>query len=211
VDAVSLAFATMNHAPVFFRKHADWATESEYRLVLLGRSFAPAYVDTRDALTGVALGESFADHRMPELRAAMAEYPNVQLVKLAYLNRRLLCVPASRPDAGSNEAGERRPSPAHRRPGDLDQRFADLLSALQEAGVLRAQGAVLADRHRSQIETVMSEVHADIETWSNINVRLHQSTTVSCQFHGHRGWGWSRPVSSSDLTPLGQIDRTATR
>lgn len=92
-DAATRAFAIRNRDMVFFRKHADWASESEYRLVLLGDSVTPAYLDIREALTGVFLGEAFPDHRIAEIHDGLEPYPHVEIFRLRYDNRRLYCAP----------------------------------------------------------------------------------------------------------------------
>lgn len=176
VDAVALAFAVLNHDMVFFRKHADWETESEYRLVLLGNSVAPAYIDVREALTGVVLGEGFPHHSMPELQDELERYPQVELFRLGYLNRRLYCTPS--PTNSPPQSAPTEPSISHRRPGNANQRAAALLDANTETLASRAAGAAIAKEHHFEVERAMSSLIADIATWGDIDARLHRSITA---------------------------------
>jgi len=48
LDAVAINYAETHHGQIFFRKHADWSNESEYRLVLIDQSVLPIEFPIRD-------------------------------------------------------------------------------------------------------------------------------------------------------------------
>ncbi|WP_442278392.1 DUF2971 domain-containing protein [Terrabacter sp. 2YAF2] len=136
-DAVAVALIKRQHRSIFFEKHQDWASESEYRLVRVDGSALPFHLDIRSALTGVILGESFPDSRLLALRELLSDYPDVELEQVSYLNRTMLVMP---PDPAR---GERPPTRAFnasvtggsenwagpRRPGNLSERVEALMAS----------------------------------------------------------------------------------
>lgn len=87
LDAVALQYSKVHSDQVYFRKHADWASESEFRLVRTDLSSEPHHVDIGQALTGIVLGHSFPKDRLPALRAIMTNFENVELLQARFFNR----------------------------------------------------------------------------------------------------------------------------
>ncbi|WP_157430712.1 DUF2971 domain-containing protein [Actinomadura macra] len=146
VDAAALAFAEDNKEGVFFRKHADWANECEYRLVLIDQSVLPATVDIRSALSHVVLGECFPDHKRPALAAVLAEYPDVKVRQMRFHNRTVYCEQISLDDASLPSPGSAAATPGKpRRTGSLRERLSQLRTAEedQRADAENAQQLVL--------------------------------------------------------------------
>jgi Protein of unknown function (DUF2971) len=65
-------FIEKHHRDLFFLKTDDWATEYEYRAVLLDPSNAYAYVSYGEALVAVVLGERFPEWQLPGADRACA-------------------------------------------------------------------------------------------------------------------------------------------
>ncbi|MFC4049983.1 DUF2971 domain-containing protein [Actinomadura syzygii] len=133
IDAAALSFAEDNKETVFFRKHADWANESEYRLVLIDQSVLPATVDIRSALTHIVLGECFPASKRPALAAVLASYPDVEVRQMHFHNRTVFCEPISldatnRPVSSGAAASLYSP----RRKGSLHERLCQLRAAEEE-------------------------------------------------------------------------------
>lgn len=132
LDAVALQYANLHRDRVFFRKHADWASESEFRLVRTDLSTEPHYVDIVGALTGVVLGDAFPNDRVPALLTMLAGFDNMEVMQARFLNRTLQLFPWET-QAESDSAPKTIPGTTStirpRRTGNLTQR----LSSLEEA------------------------------------------------------------------------------
>lgn len=100
VDAVALEFASRHKEAIFLEKHEDWSPESEYRLVRMDQSRLPFELDISDALTGVVVGQRFADTRIPALREALAGYSGIEVSRAVFHNRGLI-LESLEPTAGS--------------------------------------------------------------------------------------------------------------
>ncbi|MGL5826125.1 MAG: DUF2971 domain-containing protein [Nocardioides sp.] len=77
---------------LYFWKSKDWASEFEYRWVLLDSSDDDVYVDIREALSGVIFGDRYPAHG-PESAAASLEESDVQLGRLKYRNGHPIVLP----------------------------------------------------------------------------------------------------------------------
>ncbi|MGL5824523.1 MAG: DUF2971 domain-containing protein [Nocardioides sp.] len=100
VDAVALHYASVHRDRVFFRKHADWSAESEFRLVRTDLSMDPFYLNFSDALTGIVLGDAFPMDRLPALLSMLGVLGDVSLSKIHFHNRVLHNFPIGPPAAG---------------------------------------------------------------------------------------------------------------
>lgn len=140
IDAVALRYAQVHHGRVFFRKHADWANESEFRLVRTDLSTEPHYFDITEALTGVVLGDAFPNDRIPALLTMLAGFDDVEVLQAGFHNRILDLFPMETPT-------EPEPAPKPllattstippRRSGDLNQRLTSLEEAERIADIDR--------------------------------------------------------------------------
>lgn len=147
IDAVALRYARVHHGRVFFRKHADWANESEFRLVRTDLSTEPHYFDITEALTGVVLGDAFPNDRIPALRTMLAGFDEVELTRVTFHNRAFHLFPLE-------SAVELEPAPKPillttstfppRRSGDLIERLSSLEEAERIADIAREAGIEVA-------------------------------------------------------------------
>lgn len=153
VDAVALHYANRHRARVFFRKHADWASESEYRLVRTDLTTEPHYVDIADSLTGVVIGDSFPSERLPALFKMLSGYESVEVVRASFSNRVFRLFPVEGP---SLEQAERRGIPPRsatiepRRVGSL----ADRLNSLEEAELAAEKDQSAAEKYAAPIAQI---------------------------------------------------------
>jgi Protein of unknown function (DUF2971) len=69
-----IEYVEVRHDAFFFLKSDDFATEYEYRVVLSAGDDNYAYIDYRDALIGVVLGERFPAWQRPAVVAACATF-----------------------------------------------------------------------------------------------------------------------------------------
>lgn len=146
IDAVALRYANVHHERIFFRKHADWASESEFRLVRTDLSTQPFYLDISDALTGVILGDAFAPDRLPALHQMLGGLGDVEVLQASFNNRKLSVW--SRSDSRDSEVDvnvstQTIHSAPSRRPGSLAERLA-LLNDLDETAARNKAAAVPA-------------------------------------------------------------------
>lgn len=170
VDAVAALFAQKNQDSIFLTKHSDWATEEEYRFVLMDHSVLPAYLDIRHALTGVVLGEAFSQARMPALVAALEDFHDLEVLQLRFHNRRLACLPF---DAGAtvrreSEGKTNWPLPA--RQGSLEKRLAGLREAEDGARGARERGEQLCESLVQEVGRGVTQVADNVSQWPNIEV-----------------------------------------
>lgn len=97
IDAVALRYAQVHHGRVFFRKHADWANESEFRLVRTDLSTETHYFDIKEALLGVVLGDAFPNDRIPALLTMLDGFDDVEVLQDGFHNRSLHLFPLETP------------------------------------------------------------------------------------------------------------------
>jgi hypothetical protein len=76
-----------NHGDFFFLKGNDFATEREYRAVLMHDADEHAYISFRDALVAVIVGERFPDWQVPGA-AEVCEEAGVKLRRMHWENGR---------------------------------------------------------------------------------------------------------------------------
>ncbi|WP_326806090.1 DUF2971 domain-containing protein [Streptomyces sp. NBC_01788] len=184
IDAMSLAYAEANKDHLFLRKHIDWNSESEYRLVVLNQSVDYDYVDIRSALTGVVLGQAFPPERLPDLLAALDAYPGIEIQQIRFFNRSLHLLPFE----GGVEHCVRPVSevvwPAARRSGSLAERLQALRSAQTEAEARAAAGALVAEEHAEALEEGIGELARELSSWPGTEVETYpQSRAVPPQEH----------------------------
>lgn len=143
LDAVALRYAQVHHNRVYFRKHTDWASESEFRLVRTDQSTEPHYFDITEALTGVVLGESFPTDRVPALRTMLAGFNDVEVLQVRFQNRTIHAFPLTTPVEPESDP---RPVSAiasripPRRSGDVNHRLSSLGEVERIAVINRESG-----------------------------------------------------------------------
>ncbi|WP_329130375.1 DUF2971 domain-containing protein [Streptomyces sp. NBC_00670] len=176
-DAVALAYAEANKDSLFFRKHIDWDSEAEYRLILLNQSTEFDYVDIRTALTGVVLGNAFPQEHVRGLLEALKPYPDVTVEYLQFLNRRLHCYPfegiVPQPRPLSAQAW-----PAPRRDGSLAERLLALRSAETEAEARRRAAALLVQEPLTQLAEGAARLASQLSLWPGTEVDSYSRTTA---------------------------------
>ncbi|MFC9699601.1 DUF2971 domain-containing protein [Streptomyces sp. NPDC056943] len=168
-DAVALSYAATNKDALYFRKHIDWASESEYRLILLNQSADFALVDIREAVTGVILGTEFPRERLQDIKEALELYPDAKLEQLVYHGRRLYCEPFN----GLPEYPHQPPTHewSARREGSLEERLLALESAEAKAKVDRQEAASLVSDILPLFTEGASEIAQEVGQWSRIEAR----------------------------------------
>lgn len=148
MDVLALRHADKYHQRIFFRKHTDWASESEFRLVRTDLSTDPYYLDISDALTGVILGEKFPVDQIAALRTVLADFEGVEVFQTAFLNRVFYLLEkdlemdpefVSLIDPNSTDVI------VPRRSGDLKQRMRLLEDAEQQVEQARQRGKQVAE------------------------------------------------------------------
>ncbi|MFJ7146671.1 DUF2971 domain-containing protein [Streptomyces sp. NPDC100445] len=176
-DAVALAYAEANKDVLFFRKHFDWDSEAEYRLIMVNQSTDFDYVDIRDALTGVVLGSAFPQGRVQELLEALRPYPDVTVENLQFLNRRLHSFPfqGSVPQARPLSS---RIWPAARREGPLAERLLALRQAETEAERRRQAAALLVQEALAQLTEGGARLASQLSQWPETEVGSYSRTTA---------------------------------
>ncbi|MFF4733567.1 DUF2971 domain-containing protein [Streptomyces mirabilis] len=184
IDAVSLAYAEASKDHLFFRKHIDWNSESEYRLVVLNESVDYDYVGIRSALTGVVLGRAFPPEHLPDLLAALEPYPGIGIEQIRFFNRGLHLLPFE----GGVERTVRPVSevewPAARRNGSLAERLQALRSAETEAEARATAGTLMAEEHVKALEEGIGELTGQLSSWPGTEVETYpQSRAVPPQEH----------------------------
>ncbi|PRA09856.1 hypothetical protein CQ010_16530 [Arthrobacter sp. MYb211] len=140
IDAVALRYAHVHRDRVFFRKHADWASESEFRLVRTDLSTEPHYFDISKALTGVVLGDAFPNDRIPALLTMLAGFDDVEVLHIGFHNRILDLYPLESPAEPESLPGPMLAATSiiqPRRSGDLTQRLRSLEEIEQIADIDR--------------------------------------------------------------------------
>ncbi|MEU1867859.1 DUF2971 domain-containing protein [Streptomyces gardneri] len=168
-DAVALAYAARNKDPLFFRKHSDWSYEAEYRLVLLNQSTDYDFVDIRDAVTGVILGNKFPAADMRVIETALEDYSCVEIERLQYHNRRLFCVPLEgflphpRPSFGQ--------LPPSLMKGSLAKRIQALENATAEATKAHQKAEALVSTPLKQLEDGLSALEPQLRPWPYTETR----------------------------------------
>lgn len=173
LDAVAINYAETNHDQIFFRKHADWSNETEYRLVLVDQSVLPVEFSIREALTGVFLGDSFPSSRLPALHAALQPYPDVKFFQLRYHNRRLFCSPFSTPEH-ADAVGTTSPLKSHNRTGTLDERLSSLKNSVESAAQQRERAAALCSSHLDTMEKAIRAIATAAHSWTKVEVDVYK-------------------------------------
>ena len=172
VDAVARAYAQRHPDQLFFRKHLDWANESEYRLVLLNESTGFEDIDVRDALTGVVVGSRFPEASLPGLLSALEDCPGVALEQVRYLDRSWFTTPFEGLPVSTGVApalGKCTP----RRNGSAAERFAALSRAEAEAAVRKEEGEAATADLVVALEHGLSELAAALEPLPEATATLY--------------------------------------
>ncbi|MBT2525653.1 DUF2971 domain-containing protein [Streptomyces sp. ISL-99] len=173
VDAVAIAYAEANKDQLFFRKHIDWDSESEYRLILLNESIDFDYVDIRDALTGIVLGSAFPEDSVPDLLKALEPYPGVTVEHVRFHNRRLNCFPFEG-FVGRPRQVTHRTWPAPKREGPLPGRLQALREAEAKAVAQKAAATLLAEEHVTALARGIEMLTADLRRWPGTQANSHR-------------------------------------
>lgn len=173
VDVVALAHAEANSDPIFFRKHRDWANETEYRLVRLDDSMLPYSLDIRPALTGVFLGEAFPQHRLPALREVLRSYSNVEVFQIRFHNRRFYCWPQNSSEL-TDKTEKTFPWGPPRRVGTFAERIALLRESELSASERRVQAEVVAQPGLAVMAGGVAALARATAGWPETNVEVHE-------------------------------------
>ncbi|QIY66364.1 DUF2971 domain-containing protein [Streptomyces sp. RPA4-2] len=187
IDAVSLAYAEANKDHLFFRKHIDWSSESEYRLVVLNQSVDYDYVDIRSALTGIVLGQAFPPERLPDLLTALEPYPGIEIEQIHFFNRGLRLLPFEGDVARTVRPASDVEWPAARRNGSLAERLQALRAAETEAEALTTAGNRVAEKHVKALEAGIGKLADELRSWPATKVETYpQSSAVPPANHKAR-------------------------
>ncbi|MFH8591026.1 DUF2971 domain-containing protein [Streptomyces rimosus] len=156
MDAAALFYAETNKDQLFFRKHIDWSSETEYRLVLVNQSRGYEFVDIRSALTGIVLGSAFPQRHVPELMDVLRSYPGIKVRQLRFLNRGLHCFPfeGATPEACPTVVSA---WPAAHRKGTLAERLHALRTAEIDA---QAKQQVAVDQFQAPVAALERGIEA---------------------------------------------------
>ncbi|MDQ1031127.1 hypothetical protein QF035_008709 [Streptomyces umbrinus] len=175
-DAVALAYAEKYQDQLFFRKHLDWDSESEYRLVVLNQTANYEFVDIHDALTGVVLGSSFPPDRVADLLKALEPY-EVPVEQIRYHNRRMQCVPFERA-VPRMAAASRSPlqSTAPRRTGSLAERWQALRMAEANARERKENAAPVTAAATRMLREGIDALAVKLADWPATTVDTHSRT-----------------------------------
>jgi hypothetical protein len=74
---------------LFFQKNTDWASEVEYRWVLLGDTPTPEFVPFGDALEAICVGENYADLDDPSLHFLAKRFGITNIPRITWGNGRV--------------------------------------------------------------------------------------------------------------------------
>jgi hypothetical protein len=91
-DAVFVDHQRDHHGSLYFWKASDWASEFEYRWVLLDGSEVDVFIDIRDCLKGVVFGEAFPSGAV-EMVARVIGRSDVNFAKMRYRNGHPIVLP----------------------------------------------------------------------------------------------------------------------
>lgn len=188
-DAVALAYGEKYKDQLFFRKHLDWDSESEYRLVVLNQTADYEFVDIREALTGVILGSAFPPDRIPDLLEILEQYA-VPVEQIRYLNRRMQCLPFEKATLR-----ETTPAPSSllsatpRRAGSLAERWAALRAADAEAKAHQECAAPVAAAADRMLFKGIAILAAGLADWPATAVDTHSHIGAIPPEHQQRSPG----------------------
>jgi hypothetical protein len=132
LDAVIAARLQQHWRELFFTKDLDWASEHEYRWVVLTEEPLPVFVDVAEFVRVIVLGASVPPSRTASVRQAIRPMGDVEIVAIKYMTGR----PQLLPWPESSGAAER----PHRRSGGLAMRTQAILDAENDAVAARAEG-----------------------------------------------------------------------
>jgi hypothetical protein len=181
IDAVALRYAHVYRDRVFFRKHADWASESEFRLVRTDLSTEPHSFDITESLTGVVLGDAFPKDRIPALLKMLAGFDDVEVLQATFHNRTLQVSRRETPAESEPAPGPMSVSASTippRRSGDLTHRLAALEAADRIADIDREaamQAAVPVLRMWQEGIADQPELYVN---WPGVVFNFHRQVTA---------------------------------
>ncbi|NYE71718.1 DUF2971 domain-containing protein [Microlunatus parietis] len=84
LDAALSHYIERHYQTLFLRKHSDWQSEHEYRLLFLDPtgSMHPRELDIRTALTGIYVGPAFQESRISMVYEFQERYPDVSFYRI---------------------------------------------------------------------------------------------------------------------------------
>lgn len=186
-DAVTLAYAEANKDQIFFRKHSDWSSEAEFRLVLLNQSVDVEDIDIRDALTGVIVGSAFPPDYGPELLELLAPYPDVSVEQIRFHNRMMFCTPFEIAAAPQQAGLPQQPLAPPRREGTLAERLQALREVESDAKSRREAAVHLSQDHLAVLEQYVTTLRSQVSTWPRTEVNVHSHImAVPVEQRAHR-------------------------
>ncbi|MFF1322405.1 hypothetical protein ACFVZZ_23680 [Streptomyces chartreusis] len=175
---MSLAYAEANREQLFFRKHIDWNSETEYRLVVLNQSVDYDYVDIRGALTGIVLGHAFPPEKVAGLLAALEPYPGIEVERVRFFNRGFYVLPF---EGAVERAVQHVPQvewPAARRKGSLGERLRALRLAEAEAEARATAGTLVFEKHIRVLEEGIGELARELSGWPGTEAETYPQSTA---------------------------------
>jgi hypothetical protein len=190
VDAVVVRYIEEHHSELFFRKHPDWSNEREYRWILIEPEPLPVYVDITGCLTGVVLGDNFAESRLGALHQLAGRFDHLDITKVNFQNGRLQVVPPPTPQAAVSRA--------HRRPGTQAERVSALAQAEELAMQERGYGDELASPVIKAIEAGLQQIAERAGTLGEVDVSIHSSINAVPEAERQRAPGVSTRSSIYD-------------
>ncbi|HEX4092736.1 MAG TPA: DUF2971 domain-containing protein [Trebonia sp.] len=166
VDAVVSFYIDKYHKELFFFKHHDWANEREFRLLLNEPSLMPAYLDIRDSLTGIVLGENFPASMLDRLHHLRSSFRDLEIFRLLYHNGKMFR--AEVPVA--TDRGQIRT----RRHGPLATRLEELRTLEEQRKQAQASGAIITAEIFNRLTVGISAIQEVCSTWPNSEVGVYQ-------------------------------------
>jgi hypothetical protein len=163
-DAVVSFYIEKHHRELFFTKHHDWANENEFRLILNEPSLLPAYIDIKECLTGVILGDTFPTSMLETVHYLLSSTPEVELLKLQYHNGKMFRSPIKAAAQGQSINA--------RRSGTFAERFQELKSAEAQRKQEWADGKRLTSRFVNRILRSISAVQSLCATWPDTEAEM---------------------------------------
>jgi hypothetical protein len=167
LDAVVAARVEQHWRELFFTKDLDWASEHEYRWVVLTEDPVPVFVEVSQCVRLIVLGAGFPAARVASVRHAIRSMSDVEIATIRYMNGRPLLLPL--PETSTD------PGRPYRRVGDLTTRTQALLDAERNAASAHADGERHALPALAELLNGLSRCATHLEILDDVTVQLHDS------------------------------------
>jgi hypothetical protein len=167
LDAVISATVRQHWKRLFFTKDTDWASEHEYRWVIVNDEPLPVYVDVSGCIEMIVLGDSFSVNRLPSIHRLKRSWEGVEIARINYRTGQPQLVPVFPP----NEALRR----THRRLGDVMARTEALIDAELDAREARLEGERVAAPGLSVLQEAVRGCATELRRIDDVEVQLYDS------------------------------------